>query len=84
MTFTYKPYVEACFRRSLKYRLVALLTATAGSLLFAALWFASERFGVQVLSKRSCAMASVCLGLAAVALLVDILLSIFAHGREEQ
>lgn len=84
MTFTHKPYVEACFRRSLKYRFVALLTAVAGSLLFAALWFASERFGVQILPQRSCIMACVCLGLAAVVLFVDILLSVSAHGKDEQ
>jgi len=82
VTFTFRPYVEKCFRRSLRYRATAVATAAAGAGAFGFLYILSLRGAVEV-PGRSCLISCISLGLAAVLLGVDTWLSVVAHRREE-
>lgn len=84
MTFTFGPYVERCFRRSLRYRTAAVATAAVGAGASGCLYVLSLRGAVQTVPQRSCLISCVSLGLAAVLLAVDMWLSVLAHRRGEQ
>jgi len=81
MSFTFGPYVEACYRRSLKYRAIALAVAAGSALLFGALYVVWLVAGVQVLPAPTMLISALSLAVVAVALALDIAASRSEHRR---
>ncbi|MGQ9523811.1 MAG: hypothetical protein ACUVTZ_03125 [Armatimonadota bacterium] len=84
MVFTFGPYVEKCFRRSLGHRAAAVATAGVGAVVFGFLYLLSLHGIVRMFSEQTCLISCISLGLAAVLLGVDTWLSLLAHRTGEQ